>query len=306
MKILGVRVDFLSKSDALKAINSKLMQPFSSEECQGRKDTNFGGLVATINPEFVVLAQQDKEFKDILNSSFLSVPDGIGILYAKWFIDLIEKTKGINSYSVLKKIRCILKAFGSGLGERIGGADLIYDICELASENGYTVFFLGGWPTDFWGKPVHPKDAMVDLATKAAESLKQKYPKLKIIGATSQFNYTKGDDKNTISYIKEQMLSKGVTSIDILFVCYGALRQEKWIDRNAHYIPTRVALGLGGTFDYISGFKKRSPKFIRKLNLEWLFRLVIQPWRIKRIFISCIVFPFLVIKRYTGRSIQNY
>jgi len=314
MKILGVRVDFLSKSDVLEAINSKLMQPFSPKECQSGKDHHFEGLIATINPEFVVLAQHDEEFASILNSSFLSVPDGVGILYAKRFIDFTNRIRKIdcslreiNCSSLLKKVKCILKTFfGGGLGERIGGADLIYDICELANEKGYTVFLLGGWPTNFWGKPVYQNSMGIDLATKAAESLKQKYSNLKIIGATSQFNYKEEDDKKTISYIKEQMLSKGVNSIDILFVCYGASKQEKWIERNAHCIPTRIALGLGGTFDYISGFKKRSPKFIIKLNLEWLFRLITQPWRIKRIFISCIVFPSLVIRRYTGRSIQIY
>src|SRR3989338_5459360 len=69
---------------------------------------------------------------------------------------------------------------------------------------------------------------------------------------------------------------------DILFVAFGHIKQEKWIGKNLKKIPVKVAMGVGGAFDYLSGEVMRAPKFIRVLGLEWLFRLILQPWRIKR------------------------
>jgi len=179
--------------------------------------------------------------------------------------------------------------------ERVSGADLIYDICYLASEKGYSVFLLGGWPTNFWGKPI--KNAQFDLADEASKVLLQMFPKLKIVGATSQFSYLPKDDSATIKFIQEKMSYKGIKAIDILFVCYGQNNQEKWIHRNWSKIPARLSLGLGGTFDYVSGHKHRSPRLFVRFHIEWLYRLITQPWRIKRIAKSCFLFPYLVITK---------
>ncbi|EKD85274.1 MAG: hypothetical protein ACD_38C00056G0001 [uncultured bacterium] len=70
--------------------------------------------------------------------------------------------------------------------------------------------------------------------------------------------------------------------VDLLFVAFGHIKQEKWIDNNLDKIPVRVAIGVGGAFDYLSASVPRAPKVLRKLGFEWLFRLMIQPWRLKR------------------------
>ena len=83
--------------------------------------------------------------------------------------------------------------------------------------------------------------------------------------------------------------------MDILFVAFGFPKQEQWIAENLDKIPVKVAMGVGGAFDYISGNVPRSPVFIRKLGLEWLFRLIIQPWRLKRQ-LALFKFIYLVLR----------
>jgi len=83
----------------------------------------------------------------------------------------------------------------------------------------------------------------------------------------------------------------------IVLVGFGAPRQDKWISDNLHQIPSiKIAAGVGGTFDFMSGKIKRAPKIFRSFGLEWLWRLIRQPWRILRINKAIIVFPYLVIK----------
>jgi len=88
--------------------------------------------------------------------------------------------------------------------------------------------------------------------------------------------------------------------IDILFVAYGAPKQEEWIAENLEKLPVKAAMGVGGAFDYLSGRVPRAPKIIRMIGLEWLFRLVIQPWRIWRQ-LSLIMFIYLVCKEFFKR-----
>jgi N-acetylglucosaminyldiphosphoundecaprenol N-acetyl-beta-D-mannosaminyltransferase len=104
------------------------------------------------------------------------------------------------------------------------------------------------------------------------------------------------DDEDTIDYIKKCMNDKNVRSIDFLFVCYGHPGQEKWITRNSHLIPAHVSIGTGGTFDNIVGSIVLPPASFSSRNLGWLYRLIKQPWRIKRIFTA---FPTFPLKVYT-------
>jgi len=85
-------------------------------------------------------------------------------------------------------------------------------------------------------------------------------------------------------------------SIDLLFVAYGFPKQEEWMAEHIHNLPVQVMMGVGGAFDYISGQVPRAPRFLRKLGLEWLFRLAVQPWRLKRQ-LALFDFAFLVLKK---------
>ena len=96
-------------------------------------------------------------------------------------------------------------------------------------------------------------------------------------------------DKETIRAIEEA--SKG-EEIDLLFAAYGHGKQERWIKRNLKKIPVKVAMGVGGAFDFVAGEIPRAPKLIQQLGLEWLFRLVKQPWRIRR---QILLLPFIAL-----------
>lgn len=155
------------------------------------------------------------------------------------------------------------KLLGKPLKERIPGTDLVKILCETIAKQPIMVSFLGGRPK---------------IAEKTAECLRKEYPGLRIKFA--------GED-----------LPKDLNKLtsDILFVALGSPKQEFWIAENLKKLPVKVAIGVGGAFDYISGNVPRAPGWVRYLGFEWFFRLLIQPWRIKRQ-VALIEFISLAIK----------
>lgn len=161
------------------------------------------------------------------------------------------------------------KVLGKVFKERVTGVDLLEKLCKSVAEKPITVGFLGGR-----GK----------IAELTAECLRKKYPGLKVV-------FTGAEWENKL--LKSPKLPR--SPIDILFVAYGFPKQEEWMSKNLPDIPVKVAIGVGGSFDYISGSIPRAPLFIRQLGFEWLLRLIIQPWRIKRQ-LALIEFVWLVLK----------
>ncbi|NIT04488.1 WecB/TagA/CpsF family glycosyltransferase [Candidatus Saccharibacteria bacterium] len=196
--------------------------------------------VVTPNPEMVVQSRKDKEFKDVLNGADLSIPDGAGLVWAS-------------------------RIWGNPLKERVSGTDLFMELCAESSRRGGQVFLLGG---------------QGGVAEKAAQALKNRYPKLKITGTFAGDGSPAGDSE-TVSSIRQAVKSP-TRPIDLLFVAYGHGKQERWIKRNLSKVPVKVAMGVGGAFDFVAGGQKRAPRLVRALGFEWLYRLARQPWRIKR------------------------
>ena len=130
------------------------------------------------------------------------------------------------------------------------------------------------------------------VADKAAEVLKEKHPKLKIAGTYSGSADSEFDDETNKAI--------GNKKIDILAVAHGAPKQEKWIARNLPRLNVKLAIGVGGALDYISGEKKRAPVFIQKIGLEWAFRLISEPSRFKRQ-LALPYFVYLVFKEKFSR-----
>jgi len=282
--ILGVRVDFLSTQQVLSDIQNKLLKDGKTH------------YICTTNPEFVMEAQENSEFRKIINSSDISIPDGVGLLFAGKYLDKVStlhKGTFLPIVALVEGIKVGLLSGNEKLGDRVAGVDIADEVCKLSHKKGYSIFFLGGWPKNILGNPVQSPD--YDLASLAAQKIKKKYPNVNIVGSSSQFSHKKRDDKKTLKYIKRCMKEKGVKELDFLFVAYGQPKQEKWIVRNKDKIPAKISVGLGGTFDFFTGTTYRCPKIIRKINLEWLFRLAQQPWRLLRVFR---VFPIFPIKVY--------
>lgn len=158
------------------------------------------------------------------------------------------------------------KFLNISLRERVVGVDFLEKFCNICANSGKSIFLLGGDQ---------------GVAKKTAENLKNKYPNLKIVGWLDG-NIDLDNCHKTIKNF----------SPDILFVAFGHPKQETWIYNNLAKIPSvKFAVGVGGAFDFISGKVWRAPKFMRKIGLEWFWRLLTQPWRVKRIFNAIIIFP---------------
>jgi len=144
------------------------------------------------------------------------------------------------------------------LTERVTGVDLCDRLAEEASKTGWRIYMLGAKP---------------GVAATAAEKLKSKYPGLHISGVSSADpgDVRENDINNIIS-----------AKTNILLVAYGSPAQELWIKKHQKALGHIVTIGVGGSFDFIAGTTKRAPKFIQKIWLEWLWRLIMQPSRWRR------------------------
>jgi len=219
--ILGVRVDAVTFDQALRRIEAFI--------ADGRPHQ-----LVTVNPEFVMTAQSDAEFRDIINRSALALPDGVGVWWAS-------------------------RRLGRPLPERIPGVDLVERLAALAAERGYRLYLLG---------------AMPGVARRAAEVLRARYPGL-VIAGTYAGSPRVEDEADIVARVR-------AARPDVLLVAYGAPAQDRWIARNLDRLGVPVCIGVGGSFDYIAGVHPRAPRWLRQLGLEWLHRLVTQPWRWRR------------------------
>ena len=190
--------------------------------------------ICTVNPEFIMAAQNDAEFRRILNQSTLNLPDGIGVVWAA-------------------------QRQGYQLRERVAGSDLIYPLAARSAKVGWRIFLLG---------------AAEGVAEQAALKLRALSPGVNIVGAWAGSPRLE-DEAEAVRRIR-------AAEANIVLVAYGAPQQDKWIARNLAQTGARVAIGMGGSFDFVIGTQRRAPQWIRRLNLEWLYRLLREPWRWRR------------------------
>ena len=160
------------------------------------------------------------------------------------------------------------------LPERVPGSELVYRLAETCAQSGWSLFLLG---------------AAEGVAAEAAEILQKKYPALKIAGTWSGSTEPIENDG-----IVEKI---NASAADILYVAYGAPQQDKWIVRNRQTLTSvRVAIGIGGSLDFITGRAVRAPRWVQSIGLEWLHRLVREPWRWRRMMaLPKFVFTFLFL-----------
>lgn len=162
------------------------------------------------------------------------------------------------------------------LKARIPGIDLATELIKKLGERGSLVYLLGAKP---------------GVAEKAAEVMKERFPGINICGTAD--GYFK-DDAPVIEKIN-------AAAPDLLLVCLGAPKQELWMRENANKLKVGLMMGLGGALDVFAGTIRRAPEKWQKLGLEWLYRLIRQPSRIKRM-IKLPIFLFAVIgERIRGR-----
>lgn len=174
---------------------------------------------------------------------------------------------GIGILLAAKRIKQPLK-------ERIAGFDLMRDLLTIANERGAKCFFLG---------------ASEEVNELVVKKVSKQYPNIEIVGR--HHGYFKMDDESIVNIVKEK-------EPDFVFVALGYPKQEKWIYENLSQFNKGVFMGVGGSFDVLAGKVKRAPEIWIKLNLEWLYRILKQPFRLKRIF-PVFKFIFLI---YTKRE----
>lgn len=168
------------------------------------------------------------------------------------------------------------------LPERVTGIDTVTHLCSQLS-NEHPVFFLG---------------AGEGIAEHAAAALKEQNPALQIAGC-----YAGSPDPSEANAIIEKINASGA---HLLLVAYGSPQQDVWIDQYRDQLTTvRVAMGIGGTFDFLAGAIARAPVWMQKAGLEWLWRLMKQPSRWKRIWTAVVVFPWLVTKNPKPQTLNR-
>jgi N-acetylglucosaminyldiphosphoundecaprenol N-acetyl-beta-D-mannosaminyltransferase len=222
MRILGVRVDCLDMARAVDAIGRMVEEGGPTR------------LVATVNPEFVMRARVDDQFREVLESASLCLPDGIGVVWAM-------RRQGCPQY------------------ERVSGSDLVPRLAGLCAGRGWRPFLLGSRP---------------GVAAEAACRLERDNPGLRVAGVHAGSPLPEDDEESLRRIVAVRP--------DVLLVAYGAPQQELWIARNRDRLAVPVAIGVGGTFDFLAGRVRRAPRWLRELHLEWLWRLARQPARMRR------------------------
>lgn len=148
---------------------------------------------------------------------------------------------------------------GTPLKERVTGIDILQELARLAPQKNWKLYFYGGGE---------------GIAELAKINLEKRYPGIKIVGA--RHGYLSPEE------LKEMFIEIKEKKPDILLIALGAPRQEYWIAENKEHLGVPVSIGVGGSFDVIAGKVKRAPKIMRSLKLEWLYRLMKEPWRYKR------------------------
>lgn len=239
-KIFDIPIDNVNMVEALKIAKEML------ENSKQHK-------IFTLNPEILLLGKKDKNYKKILQSADLALPDGIGLIW-------------------------LGRIFGMQFKERVAGTDFMEKLAGLAEQAGKSIFLLGGEN---------------GAAEKTTNALKIKFSNLKITGFL--------EDKNQWQNCAE------IFKTDILFVALGAPKQEIWIYDNMPKLPNiKIAVGVGGTFDFISGKIPRAPKFLREIGLEWMWRLMMEPRkRFKRVINAIIIFPLNIFISSIGKRFKN-
>ncbi|MBT5016132.1 WecB/TagA/CpsF family glycosyltransferase [Candidatus Peregrinibacteria bacterium] len=224
-------------------------------------------MVVTPNPEIVLHGQKDPKYRKILNQASLKIADGIGILWAANLARHEGRLARVG-HGLFGLVMLSIKSKGE-LPERVTGTDLMEKLIHQSHKMGAKIFLLGAAP---------------GVARRVAD----KWRFDQIVGT-----FSGSPEPHNDAEIVDRI---NASEANMVFVAYGAPKQEQWIVRNLKKMPNiRVAIGVGGAFDFIGGVRNRAPKWIRKSGLEWAYRVVQEPRRIKRILNATLVFPYHVM-----------
>jgi N-acetylglucosaminyldiphosphoundecaprenol N-acetyl-beta-D-mannosaminyltransferase len=221
IEILGIPIDTMRRSEIERRIVAHLSQ----------SDPDLLH-IATVNPEYVVAAHRDPEFRGALLQAQMRIADGVGVVWA---------ARALCTESI----------------ERVTGVDLVEILFGLSTAEPARIFLLGN-------------------AASIAE-LQGRHP-TRVVGRWGDGSAEVGDDRESIERIRER-------DANVVLVGYGAPGQVHWIERNREALTSagvKIAIGVGGALDYLAGTVERAPRVVQRFGLEWLYRLLHEPWRWRR------------------------
>ena len=251
INILGVNFELIKLSEVVEKIRLMI-------------EMGGGYQIGTFNPEYLVRGQEDKQLKRVIAKIGLIVPDGIAILWAAKFLKFKEKLKKRLHFDYDDRVCQFPKLI------RIRGGDLVEKLASLSAEKGYKIALIGGEEGIAW---------------KALTALQKKYPSLagfadrgpRCLNKLSP-SERRQSLKQVVSRIKQENPQILLTALSF----HGPV----WIDNLLEEIKKEkislVALEVGGVFNYLAGKAKLPAKIVQQIGLEWLWRLIWEPWRFKR------------------------
>lgn len=214
--------------------------------------------IVTPNPEIVLKAHKSSFLSRIITDSDASVPDGVGLKYAAKFMDGTEL-------------------------EIIPGRKLFWEILKIANKKKAKITLFGG---------------LEGHAQKAKEEIEKSFKSLDVQAVTPPVYDNNASPINAIERKKEKSAFGKIKIFqpDLIFVGLTTPKQEAWIRKHFFNFPTITgAMTIGDTLAYVGGSVPKPPKFMEQAGIEWLWRLITQPKRIKRIFNATVIFPIKVI-----------
>lgn len=267
--VLGVRFHTLNRRQAAEAI--------AQLAAAGRR-----AYVVKPYSEFMPPAARDRTIREILNGADLCLADGVGILWAAHYLSLPggPLRAAVQLPLSLAALMINPPALSHPLPEAMAGVDLTWEMLARLAEKDATVYLLGGTA---WENAV------------ARRRIQERFPSLRIVGAHPGHFDTRGPENDRL------VAEIDALRPDALLVAMGFPRQERWIVENLPRMAVGVAVAEGGSLSFISGAVPRAPRWMRRAGLEWLFRLLRQPWRLRRQ-LALPAFVWLTVRERLRRS----
>lgn len=250
VQIMGVRFDNLTRAEAAERI--------AKMAAKGPK-----GYVVKPYSEFMARAARDSQFREILNGAALCLPDGVGIVWAAHYLSLKGGRLRALLQFPLSHLSMVLRppALRGPVREPMHGVDLTWEMLAALHRARASVYLLGGTTEELVG---------------TRREIERRLPGLRIAGARHGYFRAAGEENERL------VADINAAKPGALLVAIGSPRQETWIANNIGRLQVNVAVAEGGSFSFVSGATRRAPGWMRRAGLEWLFRLLRQPHRIRR------------------------
>lgn len=240
-------------------LNSKLVKVFGFDfvnndlqemvmVVKNRMNKELKTFIVTGNPEILMYARKNKDYKNKIQAADFLIPDGYGIILAS-------------------------KIFRTPIRARLTGFDLMIELLKLANDENKSIYLLGG---------------SEKINSLASQKILSQFPNITLAGR--HHGFFDWNNNNILLEVKQK-------KPDIVFVAMGYPRQEKWISEYSPLCEKGIFIGVGGSVDVIAGALKRAPIILQRLNLEWLYRVIQEPKRWKRIIVlPKFIFEILKLK----------